>query len=87
MRLASTAAGVRQGFRPYRMGPMGSDQVSVHGLDDRVSHRHQAVCQRVARMGTLRSHSRPVQEIETRIAVNGLNRMLDLGRPESVRAA
>ena len=36
---------------------------------------------------TLRSHSRPVQEIETRIAVNGLNRMLDLGRPKSVRAA
>jgi hypothetical protein len=36
---------------------------------------------------TLRSHSRPAQEIETRIAVNVLNRMLDLGRPESVRAA
>jgi hypothetical protein len=35
---------------------------------------------------TLRSHSRP-QEVETRIAVNVLNRMLDLGRPESVRAA
>ena len=36
---------------------------------------------------TLRSHSRPAQEIETRIAVNVLNRMLDLGCPESVRAA
>ena len=34
---------------------------------------------------TLQSHSRPAQEVETRIAV--LNRMLDLGRPESVRAA
>ena len=31
------------------------------------------------------SHSRPAQE--TRIAVTILNRMLDLGRPESVRAA
>jgi hypothetical protein len=36
---------------------------------------------------TLRSHARPAQEIETRIAVAVLNRMLDLGRPESVRAA
>jgi hypothetical protein len=36
---------------------------------------------------TLRSHSRPAQETETRIAVTVLNRMLDLGRPESVRAA
>jgi hypothetical protein len=36
---------------------------------------------------TLCSHSRPAQEVETRIAVNVLNRMLDLGRPESVRAA
>ena len=36
---------------------------------------------------TLRSHSRPAQETETRIAVSILNRMLDLGRPESVRAA
>jgi hypothetical protein len=36
---------------------------------------------------TLRAHSRPAQEVETRIAVNVLNRMLDLGRPESVRAA
>jgi len=34
---------------------------------------------------TLRSHTRPAQE--TRIAVSILNRMLDLGRPESVRAA
>jgi len=33
----------------------------------------------------LRSHSRPAQETETRIAVSILNRMLD--RPESVRAA
>jgi Transposase DDE domain len=33
----------------------------------------------------LRSHSRPAQE--TRIAVSILNRMLDLGRPQSVRAA
>jgi hypothetical protein len=36
---------------------------------------------------TLRSHSRQAQETETRIAVSILNRMLDLGRPESVRAA
>jgi hypothetical protein len=36
---------------------------------------------------TLCSHSRPAQEVETRIAVNVLNRMLDLGRPDSVRAA
>ena len=36
---------------------------------------------------TLRSHSRPAQEVETRIAVTVLNRMLDLGRPESVRVA
>jgi IS5 family transposase len=36
---------------------------------------------------TLRSHSRPAQEVETRIAVSILNRMLDLGRPESVRVA
>jgi len=36
---------------------------------------------------TLCSHSRPAQEVETRIAVTVLNRMLDLGRPESVRAA
>jgi hypothetical protein len=33
------------------------------------------------------SHSWLAQEVETRIAVNVLNRMLDLGRPESVRAA
>jgi hypothetical protein len=36
---------------------------------------------------TLRSHSQPAQEPETRIAVTILNRMIDLGRPESVRAA
>jgi len=36
---------------------------------------------------TLRSHARPAQEVETRIAVTVLNRMLDLGRPDSVRAA
>ncbi len=35
---------------------------------------------------TLRSHSWPAQEVETRIAVSILNRMLDLGRPDSVRA-
>jgi hypothetical protein len=34
---------------------------------------------------TLRSHTRPAQEVETRITVTVLNRMLD--RPESVRAA
>jgi hypothetical protein len=34
---------------------------------------------------TLRSHTRPAQEVETRIVVSILNRMLD--RPESVRAA
>jgi hypothetical protein len=36
---------------------------------------------------TLRSHTRLAQEVETRIAVTVLNRMLDLGRPDSVRAA
>ncbi len=36
---------------------------------------------------TLRARSRPAQETETRIAVSILNRMLDFGRPESVRAA
>jgi hypothetical protein len=36
---------------------------------------------------TLRCHNRPAQETETRIAVSILNCMLDLGRPESVRAA
>jgi hypothetical protein len=36
---------------------------------------------------TLHSHTRPAQETESRIAVAVLNRMLDLGRPESVRAA
>ena len=36
---------------------------------------------------TVRSHTRPAQEVETRIAVTVLNRMLDFGRPESVRAA
>ena len=34
---------------------------------------------------TLRSHSQPAQE--TRIAATILNRMLDLARPESIRAA
>ena len=34
---------------------------------------------------TLRSHSRPAQEVETRIAVTVLNRMLDLGRPNPSR--
>ena len=36
---------------------------------------------------TLRSHNRIARETETRIAVTVLNRMLHLGRPESVRAA
>jgi hypothetical protein len=36
---------------------------------------------------TLHSHSPSAQETETRIAVSILNRMLDLGRPDSVRAA
>jgi hypothetical protein len=36
---------------------------------------------------TLRSHTRLTQEVETRIAVTVLNRMLDFGRPEAVRAA
>ena len=36
---------------------------------------------------TLRSHTRPAQEVEIRIAVTVLNRMLDLGCPDSVRAA
>ena len=31
---------------------------------------------------TVRSHTRPAQEVETRITVTALNRMLDLGRPE-----
>ena len=36
---------------------------------------------------TLRSHARAAQAIETRITVKVLNRMLDLGRPYSVRTA
>jgi hypothetical protein len=36
---------------------------------------------------TLRSHARTAQEVEARIAVTVLNRMLDLGRPESVHTA
>jgi hypothetical protein len=36
---------------------------------------------------TLRSHARPAQKVKTRIAVTVLNRMLNLGRPKSVRAA
>ena len=36
---------------------------------------------------TVRSHSRPSQKVEPRIAVTVLNRMLDLAHPESVRAA
>ena len=36
---------------------------------------------------TLRSHTRSAQEVETRIAITILNRMLDLGRPNSIRAA
>jgi hypothetical protein len=36
---------------------------------------------------TLRARSRPAQETETRIAVRIRNRMLDLGRSESIRAA
>ena len=36
---------------------------------------------------TLHSHTRPAQEVETRIAVTVLNRMFDLGRPKSVRTA
>ena len=36
---------------------------------------------------TLRSHTRSAQEVETRIAVTVLNRRLDLGRPETVRAS
>jgi hypothetical protein len=36
---------------------------------------------------TVRSHSRPAQKVETRIAVTVLNRRLDLGRPETVRTS
>ncbi|EWY36183.1 hypothetical protein N825_29450 [Skermanella stibiiresistens SB22] len=36
---------------------------------------------------TMRSHTRAGQEVETRIAVTILNRMLHLGRPDAVRAA
>ena len=36
---------------------------------------------------TLRSQAGPAQEVETQIAVKALNRMLGLGRPDSVRAA
>ena len=38
-------------------------------------------------IGRLALHSRPAQEVETRIAVTVLNRMLDVGRPESVGVA
>jgi hypothetical protein len=43
-------------------------------------------CQRLIG-NTLRSYAQPAQEVETRIAVSILNRMLDLGHPASVRAA
>ncbi len=36
---------------------------------------------------TLQTHAQPAQWVETRIAVKVLNRMLDLGRPKSVRVA
>ncbi|EWY35911.1 hypothetical protein N825_32335 [Skermanella stibiiresistens SB22] len=36
---------------------------------------------------TLRSHGQPSQDVEPRIAIDVLNRMFDLGRPESVRIA
>src|SRR5689334_20339788 len=36
---------------------------------------------------TLRSQAGPAQQVETQIAVKALNRMLGLGRPDSVRAA
>jgi hypothetical protein len=36
---------------------------------------------------TLRSQAGPAQQVETQIAVKALNRMLRLGRPESVRVA
>jgi hypothetical protein len=36
---------------------------------------------------TLRSQSQPTEETESRIAVAVLNRMLDLGRPNSACAA
>jgi len=36
---------------------------------------------------TLHAYARPAQRVETQIAVNVLNRILDLGRPESVRLA
>jgi hypothetical protein len=36
---------------------------------------------------TLRSRTEPARQVETQIAVKALNRMLDLGRPDSVRAA
>ncbi len=35
---------------------------------------------------TLQAHSRPAQRVETEIAANVLNLMLDLGRPESIHA-
>jgi hypothetical protein len=36
---------------------------------------------------TLRSQAEPAQQVETQIAVKALNRMVGLGRPDSVRAA
>jgi hypothetical protein len=36
---------------------------------------------------TLPSYTQPAQKVETQIAVNVLNRMFNLGRPGSVRAA
>jgi hypothetical protein len=43
--------------------------------------------QRDCHIQAIAEQGRPSQEVETRIAVNVLNRMFDLGRPNSVRAA
>ena len=62
-------------------GRMGWQKTSGHDAEGVMSRYKRIIGD------TLRSHSRQAQETETRIAVSILNRMLDLGRPESVRAA
>ena len=57
------------------------------GYNQRV--KAEAVVSRYKRVigGTLRSQGGPAQEVETQIAAKALNRMLGLGRPDSVHAA
>ena len=70
----------RDGYRKDLKGkPLDTESPIQVGVEGTISRYKRIIGD------TLRSHSRPAQEVETRIAVSILNRMLD--RPESVRAA